>query len=216
MDSGDATVLLIDDESEVRDGIARLLRAVGWKTEVFASAEEFIARLPFAGVGCLVLDVSMPGMTGPELHVRVRESDSTLPVIYLTGRCDIATSVQAMKWGALDVLEKPVDDETLLQAIDAAVERHRRECQRRGVQDSIVFRLGTLSPREREVLDQVMLGRLNKQIADSLGISLKTVKVHRGRAMAKMQVRSVAQLVHMCGQLEMAQSDGLVPGSLPL
>jgi FixJ family two-component response regulator len=149
----------------------------------------------------LVLDVSMPGMTGPELHVRVRESNSALPVIYLTGRCDIATSVQAMKWGALDVLEKPVNDDTLLQAITVAVDRHRYDCQRRDAQSSITFRLGTLSPREREVLDQVVLGRLNKQIADSLGISLKTVKVHRGRAMAKMQVRSVAQLVHLCDQL---------------
>lgn len=201
MDCDDATVLLIDDESEVRAGISRLLRAVGWKAEVFASAEEFIARLPFTGVGCLVLDVSMPGMTGPELHDRIRETDSAFPVIYLTGSCNIATSVQAMKWGALDVLEKPVDDEILLQAIAAAVERHRQDCQRRDAKDSITSRLGTLSPREREVLDQVILGRLNKQIADDLRISLKTVKVHRGRAMAKMQVRSVAQLVHMCCQL---------------
>jgi len=201
MDCGDATVLLIDDEAEVREGVSRLLRAVGWKAEVFASAEEFITRLPFAGVGCLVLDVSMPGMTGPELHDRLRETDSAFPIIYLTGRCDIATSVQAMKWGALDVLEKPVDDEILLQAIAAAVERHRQDCQRRDTKDAIVSRLHTLSPREHEVLDQVILGRLNKQIADALGISLKTVKVHRGRAMAKMRVRSVAQLVHMCDQL---------------
>lgn len=201
MDCGDATVLLIDDESEVRAGISRLLRAVGWKAEVFASAEEFIARLPFTGVGCLVLDVSMPGMTGPELHERIRETDNAFPVIYLTGRCNIATSVQAMKWGALDVLEKPVDDEVLLQAIAAAVERHRQDCLRRDTKDSIAARLGTLSRREREVLDHVILGRMNKQIADDLRISLKTVKVHRGRAMAKMQVRSVAQLVHLCCQL---------------
>jgi FixJ family two-component response regulator len=201
MDCDDATVLLIDDEAEVREGVSRLLRAVGWKAEVFASAEEFIARLPFVGVGCLVLDVSMPGMTGPELHDRLRENDSAFPIIYLTGRCDIATSVQAMKWGALDVLEKPIDDEILLQTIAAAVERHRQDCHRRDAKDSIVSRLGSLSPREHEVLDQVILGRLNKQIADTLGISLKTVKVHRGRAMAKMRVRSVAQLVHMCDQL---------------
>lgn len=201
MDCGDATVLLIDDEAEVREGISRLLRAAGWKAEAFASAEEFIARPPFTGVGCLVLDVSMPGMTGPELHDRIRETDSAFPIIYLTGRCDIATSVQAMKWGALDVLEKPVDDDILLQAVAAAVERHRQDCQRRNAKNSVASRLDTLSPREREVLDQVILGLLNKQIADALGISLKTVKVHRGRAMAKMQVRSVAQLVHMCGQL---------------
>ncbi|HSX65763.1 MAG TPA: response regulator [Pseudoxanthomonas sp.] len=201
MDCGDATVLLIDDELEVRAGISRLLRSVGWKAEVFSSAEEFIARLPFTGVGCLVLDVSMPGMTGPELHDRIRETDSTLPIIYLTGRCNIATTVQAMKWGALDVLEKPVDDKVLLQAVAAAIERHRQDCLSREAKSSIASRLNTLSPRERQVLDQVMLGRLNKQIADDLHISLKTVKVHRGRAMTKMQVRSVAQLVHLCCQL---------------
>lgn len=200
MDHGDATVLLVDDEPEVREAISRLLRAAGWKAEVFASAEEFIARLPLPGVGCVVLDVSMPGMTGPQLHDRIRATDSAFPIIYLTGRCDIPTSVQAMKWGALDVLEKPVDDDVLLQAIATAVDWHRQDCQRRDAKNSVASRLGTLSPREREVLDQVILGRLNKQIADALCISLKTVKVHRGRAMAKMQVRSVAELVRLCGQ----------------
>ncbi len=146
MDGGDATVLLVDDESEVREGISRLLRAAGWKAEVFASAEEFIAQLPLTGVGCVVLDVSMPGMTGPQLHDRIRETDSAFPIIYLTGRCDIATTVQAMKWGALDVLEKPVDDDVLLQAIAAAVERHRQDCQRRDAKNSVASRLSTLSP----------------------------------------------------------------------
>lgn len=149
MDCDDATVLLIDDEAEVREGISRLLRAVGWKAEAFASAEEFIARLPFSGVGCLLLDVSMPGMTGPELHDRIRETDDAFPIIYLTGRCDIATSVQAMKWGALDVLEKPVDEDILLKAIAAAVEQHRQDCQRRDAKNSIASRLGTLPPGAR-------------------------------------------------------------------
>lgn len=201
MDSGEATVLLVDDELDVREGVARLLRSAGWKVDIFASAEDVLALMPFTGFGCLLLDVSMPGMSGPELHERLRGSGNTLPVIYLTGRCDIPTSVQAMKWGALDVLEKPVEDSVLIKAIDDAVEEHRLSCLRRNANGETSVRLESLSPREREVLDHVMLGRLNKQIADTLGISIKTVKVHRGRAMAKMRVRSVAELVHMCDQL---------------
>jgi FixJ family two-component response regulator len=144
----------------------------------------------------------MPGMTGPELHQWMQQNDCHLPVIYLSGRCDIPTSVQAMKRGALDVLEKPVDDLVLLGAIEAALERHRLLVSRRDAVQDIHGRLASLSVREREVMDHVVRGRLNKQIASDLGIALKTVKVHRGRAMAKMRVRSVAELVHLCEQLD--------------
>jgi FixJ family two-component response regulator len=201
MGSAEATVLLIDDDAGVREGVGRLLRSAGWEVEAFASASHFRASLPLQGVGCIVLDISMPDVTGPQLHAWMREHDITWPIIYLSGRCDVPTSVQAMKHGALDVLQKPADAEILLSAVAEAVERHRKECIRRSADEGFLALLGTLSPREREVLDHVATGRLNKQIAADLGIAEKTVKVHRGRAMAKLKMNSVAQLVHALDQL---------------
>ena len=201
METPDATVLLIDDDADVRESVGRLLRSAGLSTELFASAQDFLARPPFTGTGCVLLDINMPGMTGPELHGWMLEHGVSLPVIYLSGHCDVPTSVMAMKQGARDVLEKPADADVLLDAIGHAVEQHRLHNLRRDADDEIHARLASLSAREREVMDQVMLGRLNKQIAIDLGIAEKTVKVHRGRAMAKMKVRSVAALVHLCDQL---------------
>ncbi|QDH70446.1 response regulator transcription factor [Lysobacter alkalisoli] len=207
MDCTDASVLLIDDDAAVRNGLVRLIRSAGWNATPFASAEEFLASDATDDLGCIVLDIRMPGLTGPELHAWMREHDISLPVIYLSGFCDIRTSVQAMKLGASDVLEKPADADVLLQAIAAAVERHRQDCSRRQASDAFGTRLGTLSVREREVMNHVILGRLNKQIAADLGISEKTVKVHRGRMMAKMRVRSVAELVHQCDQFGIAEPE---------
>lgn len=201
MSPTDATVLLIDDDADVREAISRLLRSAGWKAETFASAQDFLACGPFNGIGCIVLDVRMPGMSGPELHDWMRDHHVSLPVIYLSGYCDVPMSVQAMKHGAVDVLQKPVGADILLQAIADAVERHWQDCLRRDAVDEFAGRLVALSPREREVMNQVIVGRLNKQIAADLGIAEKTVKVHRGRVMAKMQVHSVAELVHLCDQL---------------
>ena len=204
MDTSNATVLLIDDD-DVRESVGRLLRSAGWNTELFSSAQDFLTRPPFAGTGCILLDISMPEMTGPQLHGLIREHGVSLPVIYLSGHCDVPSSVLAMKHGAMDVLEKPADADVLLDAIAGAVEQHRLHKLRRDAKDEIHDRLASLSAREREVMDQVILGRLNKQIAADLGITEKTVKVHRGRAMAKMKVRSVAALVHLCDQLETLQ-----------
>lgn len=201
MDPTAATILLIDDDADVREAVGRLLRSAGWKTAAFASAQAFLTAKPFDDIGCVLLDVSMPDMSGPQLHAWLQDHDISLPVIYLSGHCDVPTSVQAMKRGALDVLEKPVDAGVLLQAITGAVERHRLERRRREADGEIAHRLEILSPREREVMDHVVRGRLNKQIAADLGIVEKTVKVHRGRVMTKMQVRSVAELVHLCDQL---------------
>lgn len=201
MTSAEATVLLIDDDADVREAVGRLLRSAGWKTEAFASASEFRARLPIDGAGCVILDVSMPEMTGPQLHAWMREHALAWPVIYLSGRCDVPTTVQAMKHGALDVLLKPADADVLLDAVASAVELHRLETLRRSADDDVLRRLNSLSPREREVIEHVATGQLNKQIAADLGIAEKTVKVHRGRGMAKMKVRSVAQLVHLLDQL---------------
>lgn len=202
MDSTDATVLVIDDDADVREALGRLLRSAGWKAEMFASAQDFLVQPPFDAPGCIVLDINMPGMTGPELHFWMREHDISMPVIYLSGYCDVVTSVQAMKRGARDVLQKPADAEVLLQAIADAVESHRLARYRSDAKHAIGDRLATLSPREREVMRHVTAGRLNKQIAHDLGIAEKTVKVHRGRVMAKMRVRSVAELVHMCDRFE--------------
>ena len=202
MGTAEATVLLVDDDAHVRAAVSRLLRSAGWNSRAFASAQEFLSELPFTGLGCVVLDVSMPGMSGTELHEWMRGHGCTLPVIFLSGRCDIPMSVTAMRSGALDVLEKPAADDVLLKAVADAVERHREELQHRRQLSDVETRLALLTQRERQVLVQVSLGRLNKQIAADLGIALKTVKVHRGRAMAKLGVRTVAALVHLCDQLD--------------
>jgi FixJ family two-component response regulator len=193
----EGTVFVIDDDPDVRDGLSRLLRAVGWDVRAYATADAFLDDPPGGTDGCVLLDVSMPGMTGPELHDRMREDGNTLPVIYLTGQSTLAIGVRAMKQGARDFLEKPVDEAVLVPSIEQAISDHRleREAQRR--LDDISLRLDRLSPREREVMDQVIAGRLNKQIAGDLGIAEKTVKVHRGRMMEKMGVRTVADLVRL-------------------
>jgi FixJ family two-component response regulator len=205
MECTDATVSLIDDDVDVREAVGRLLRSAGWKTELFASAQEYLTSPDFNGFGCILLDVSMPGMSGPELHNWMRQHAVSVPVIYLSGRCDVPISVLAMKRGALDVLQKPVDADILLPAIADAVEWHRRQCQRSEARQEIADRLSMLSTREREVMDHVIVGRLNKQIAADLDIAEKTVKVHRGRVMAKMRVRSVAELVRLCDRMAVEQ-----------
>jgi len=197
----DATVLLVDDDADVREGLGRLLRSAGWKTRAFATASEFLAEQPYDHDGCIVLDVLMPGMSGPELHNWLREHDASMPVIFLSGNGDVPMSVREMKKGAFDFLEKPADADIFLETVNSAVERHHLERLRRAANDEVSTRLASLSAREREVMGHVVAGRLNKQIASDLHISEKTVKVHRGRAMAKMKVRSLAQLVYLCDQI---------------
>jgi RNA polymerase sigma factor (sigma-70 family) len=193
-----ATVFVVDDDDSLRRALGRVLRGPGWGVEGFGSAEAFLERLPFRGVGCVLLDVNMPGLSGPELQARLLSEGSTLPVVFLTGHGDIPTGIGAMKRGAIDFLTKPVDDETLLRTVAQAIEAHAQ----RGAHDRELGeaqqRLERLSPREREVMELVVAGLLNKQIADHMEISIKTVKVHRSRVMEKMEVRSVAALVHLC------------------
>jgi FixJ family two-component response regulator len=201
MQDQQATVFVIDDDPEVCNALDRLLRSDGWQVRVFASAQAFLEASVPPGAGCILLDVDMPGMTGPQLHALLKEAGVGLPVIYLTGRSNVPISVQAMKRGALDFLEKPIDADALLPALALAVDRHRQSLQRDALISDIHLRLATLSAREREVFELVVLGRLNKQIAGELQIAEKTVKVHRGRVMSKMKVRSVAQLVHLYEQV---------------
>lgn len=201
MATAEPQVFVIDDEPDVRESLARLLRSDGWQVLAFGSAAEFLDALDPLALGCILLDVNMPGMSGPELHELLGARRVGLPIIYLTGRSSVPISVRAMKQGAVDFLEKPVDADALLPAIRAAVDGHRQAHARLLRQAGTTQRLALLTAREREVMDQVILGRLNKQIAGDLGIAEKTVKVHRGRVMEKMRVRSVAELVRLCEEL---------------
>jgi FixJ family two-component response regulator len=205
LNPSEATVVVIDDDPEVRAALTRLLRSVGWNVAAYGGAREYLAAAPDTRAGCILLDVSMPEVSGPELHEQLREHGVTLPVIYLTGGGSVAAGVRAMKRGAVDFLEKPIDAETLLPAISEAIARHRQQVERQDRLGEVRQRYASLSPRERDVLAHVVTGRLNKVIAADLGIAEKTVKVHRGRVMEKMGVRSVAELVHLCTELGLAR-----------
>ncbi len=202
------TVFLVDDDASVRRGLERLVRSAGYAVEAFASADEFLARLPLQGVGCAILDVQMPGLSGPQLHERLVELGVGIPVLFLTAHGDVPTSVSAIKRGALDFLMKPVDGDVLLAAVGQALQRHASAVERGQVQRNIEARLERLSPRERQVMEGVIAGRLNKQVAHDLGISEKTVKVHRSRVMEKMEARSLAELVHLCESLGVVPAQG--------
>jgi FixJ family two-component response regulator len=198
MNPSEATIFVVDDDASVRRGLARVLRSAGWNVEVCGSAEEFLERPPYSGTGCLVLDVRMPGMAGTELHEKMAECGLIVPVIFLTGHADVPTGVRAMKNGAADFLLKPVDDETLLQAVAEAAERHAVQRRKKAQQREIQARIARLSLRELEVMKQVVQGRPNKQIGADLGIVEKTIKAHRGKVMEKMRAGSVAELVRLC------------------
>lgn len=200
-------VYVIDDDPSVRCGLTDLLRTAGWTVESFAAAREFLDSVTSDGMGCIVLDVSMPDMTGPELHDELRAHGSTLPIVYLSGHGTLSIGVEAMRHGAYDFLEKPVDEAALLSAVEAAIARRRLACSEENHRNDIRQRVARLSPREREVMDNVIRGRLNKQIASDLDIGVKTVKVHRSRVMSKMRVRSVAELVHLCDAIGLGQQD---------
>jgi len=171
-----------------------LLRSAGIAVAVFASAREFLAQYDPATPGCLVLDIAMPGFNGLQLQTALGEKGSILPIIFLTGHGDVSKSVQAMKHGAFDFLSKPVKDKDLLTAVRAAIERDAVARPEHAKLSQIRARLDTLTPREREVLEHIVAGKLNKQIAADLRITEATVKMHRARVMAKMKVQSVAEL----------------------
>jgi len=191
------TVFIVDDEAPVRKALSRLLRAAGFVVAAFASPGEFLAQHDLHKPGCLVLDLMMPGINGMELQRALARKGSVLPIIFLTSHGDIPKSVQAMKSGALDFLTKPVNDENLLASIRVAIEKDRVARREQAELRDIRARLATLTPREREVLDHVVTGKLNKQIADDLAVVEKTIKVHRAHVMEKMKVRSVAELVRL-------------------
>ena len=187
-------VYVVDDDAQVRDALLRLLQSAGHAVQGFESAAQCLDGLQPGETACLVLDLAMPGLDGLQLQQLLQLRAPDLPVVFLTGRGDIAASVKAMKRGATDFLTKPVDDELLLDAVAEALAEAGR---RRGLLQrttSLAQRLDTLTARERQVLERVLAGRLNKQIAGELGTSEKTIKFHRGNLMHKMGVRSVAEL----------------------
>ena len=197
MTEGGFTVFLVDDDTDVLKALGRLLRASGYDSREFASPEDFLREHDASVPGCAVFDVAMPDLDGLALQQALAASGVERPVIFLTGRGDIQTTVRAMKAGAVDFLTKPVNADAFLAAIDHARERESREREARAEVVSFTARLAKLTPREREVLGHVIAGRLNKQIAYDLGSVEKTIKVHRSRMMGKMGVRSLAELVRL-------------------
>ena len=189
-----STVFVVDDDPDVRQALARLLESAGWRVATFSSAERFLEAAADAN-GCVVLDLAMPGLNGLELQQALEARGSVLPIVFLTGRGNVASSVQAMKRGAVDFLEKPVDDERLLAVVSDALTRHRELRAARDQQDRISAHLQLLTVRERQVLEMIVAGRLNKQIAAELGTAEKTIKFHRANVMHKMGVRTLADLV---------------------
>jgi len=198
MNATAGTVFVVDDEPSVRKSLGRLLEAAGFHVELFASAAEFLQRGVRDEIGCLLLDIQMPDLNGLELQGALEQVGRPLPIIFITGHGDIPTSVRAMKAGASDFLTKPVSDTDLLEAISRALRKARAESVGRAASREATRRLAMLTPREHEVLLHVLAGEMNKQIAGALGASEKTIKVHRGRVMHKMGVRSVAELVRLC------------------
>jgi RNA polymerase sigma factor (sigma-70 family) len=192
-----ATVFIVDDEEAVRDSLQWLLESSGLKVALFDSAEAFLQGYDPAQPGCLVVDVRMPGMSGLELQEKLTEQHYSIPVIFITGHGDVPMAVQAVKHGAADFLEKPFNDKELLQIVQRCLEQDQQQRAKQQQVDSTQSRLASLTPREREVMQLVVAGKLNKQIADQLNISIKTVEAHRAKVMEKAGAHSLAELVQI-------------------
>lgn len=191
----DPLVLIVDDDAGMREAVVDLLQSVGIEGRAFGSTAELLAAAVPDRLGCLILDVRLPGLGGLEFQTRLDSLGIALPIVFMTGFADVPMSVRAMKAGATDFLIKPFRDQDMLDAVDAAIARDRLRRSQRAATMTVESLAATLTPREREVMAEVVKGRLNKQIAGDLGISEVTVKLHRGKVMRKMQVRSVADLV---------------------
>jgi len=196
------TIFVVDDDASFRNAIAHLLHAGGYAVQAFASATDFLESFRGCTPGCVLLDVHMPGLTGLELQSALARAENPLPIVFVTGQGDIPTSVQAMRAGAEDFLTKPIRKAVLFPAITRALARDAQERKQRARRRELRARFEALTPREREVLTQVLRGQLNKQIASALATSERTIKAHRANLMAKLQVQSVAelgQLAHEAG-----------------
>ena len=198
-----STILVIDDDVDLRNSLARLLRSVGLNARLFASVSDFLKSEPTEGPRCLVLDVRLPGQSGLEFQRELAAAGRELPIIFITGHGDIPMSVQAMKSGAIEFLTKPVRDQELLDAIQCGLTRDRVRRENESALADLRKRFATLSPREREIMIHVARGRLSKQIAGDIGVAQATVKVHRSRAMRKMNARSLPEFGQMAAKLNL-------------
>ena len=193
---------VVDDDASFRTAIERRLKKAGYEVATYPSAQHLLDRLPDDNAaGCILLDVRIPGLNGPELQTRLSQLGSTLPIVFLTGYTDVPTTVQAIKAGAEDFLTKPVSSEKLLQAIERALAHHEQIRARNGALNVIRARSAALTPREREVFQLVVRGKTNKQIGNALGATERTIKAHRHRVMEKMQVPSLAELVSLAERI---------------
>ena len=198
-----STILVIDDDPDVRASIGRLLRSLGMNVQLFASISDFLKSDPPNGPTCLVLDIRLPGQSGLDLQRELAAENRELPIIFITGHGDIPMSVQAMKGGAIEFLTKPFRDQDLLDAIQLGLSRNREWREKEEALADLRGRFASLSPREREIVIHVARGRLSKQIAHDIGIAEATVKVHRSRAMQKMNARSLPELGRMADKLNL-------------
>jgi FixJ family two-component response regulator len=194
-------IAIVDDDPSVREGLKSLIRSAGWSVETFASAQEFLARPRTKAPSCLILDLQLPDLSGLDLQKRMAATDLEIPIVFLTGHGDIPASVQAMKAGALEFLTKPVDEQDLLRAIQEAIDRDRSTRQQLADMHELRSRHDSLTAREREVMQHVISGLLNKQVAAELNITEFTVKIHRGQVMRKMHADSLADLVRKAESL---------------
>jgi FixJ family two-component response regulator len=204
MPDANPSVVIIDDDPEFRDSVGRLLRSVGLETQQFSSVADFLRTDPSDGPTCLVLDVRMPGRSGLELQRDLAAANRQVPIIFITAHADVRMTVQAMKGGAMEFLTKPFRDQDLLEAVEAGLARDRARRESDRALGALRKRFETLSAREREIMVQVTAGRLNKQIANDIGIAESTVKVHRTNLMKKLQARSLPELSRMADILKLS------------
>ena len=207
MPDANSTVLVIDDDPDLRASVGRLLRSLGQDAQLFASISDFLKSDPPDGPTCLVLDVRLPGQSGLDLQRELAAANRELPIIFITGHGDIPMSVQAMKGGAIEFLTKPFRDQDLLDAIQLGLSRDRARREDQKALAALRERFESLSPREREIMVQVAHGRLSKQIAGDIGIAEATVKVHRSRLMHKMKARSLPELSRMADKLKLVPEE---------